>query len=370
MMTACPNPFLPPSCWDLTKVAGADATLAGLSATIAAAIIVLTLEATKESSFEQETRNTVLSILTSTFLCALLASFIFGLLTGEMPSIRANVLLNLATPALIVAALQFMLSIGWLLTSHQAATATLGIARLAFLLISGLAILHLYLGLDDLLALTAPRVFSGWVYNTAGIIGTIIIGVTVWLIARRKQKFLEKVSKRKQKGTDYAHLCAKSALFFAAGSTLFFGVISRFSASLLQSCPAWVYYLGAISLMALMGWFIYICEMSWPPLPSAHSPLPQENHIEETLDDTLSGEAIDPSEKKHSTNEAEAQQSIKNKKNDLSQPTKNSEVFSGKSMAASRIPLLTIVIILPIITSAISILINYVANKRNTSGIK
>src|SRR6266513_2349125 len=106
MDKTCPPQFLPPGCWDISKAAGSDATLAGLLATIAAAVIVLILQGTKKApeqeAIDQKMQNTVLSILVSTFLSALLASFIFGLLSGEMSSFRADVLLNLASPALVV----------------------------------------------------------------------------------------------------------------------------------------------------------------------------------------------------------------------------------------------------------------------------
>ena len=54
-------------------------------------------------------------------------------------------------------------------------------------------------------------------------------------------------------------------------------------------------------LPVLMGWFVCVSEMSWPP------PVPQENHAEATLDHKLSRgatppplkEATTPSAKKH-----------------------------------------------------------------------
>jgi len=259
-------------------------------ATIAAAAIVLVLQAPKQSSFEQETRNTVLSVLASTFLSALLASFVIGLITGEMPSIRAEVLFNLASPALVVGVLQFLLSIGWLLTSHQAEAATLTIARWAFLLVNGLVVLYLALDWEDLLELKTRGAFPTPVYTGVGIVGALLIGTIAWAITTRLKRRFSSEAWMRQEAVRNAHRCAKSGLFFAAGSTLLFGIISDFSASTLQSGPDWVYYLGVISLMVLMGWFVCVSEMSWPPPPPAPPP-PQENHAEATLDHKLSGEA-------------------------------------------------------------------------------
>jgi hypothetical protein len=304
MQTICPTPYLPPGCWDITKAAGFDATLAGLLATIAAAAIILVLQAPKRSSFERETRNTVLSVLVSTFLSALLASFIFGLLSGEMPSIRAEVLINLASPALVVGVLQFLLSIGWLLTSHQAEAATLSIARWAFLLVNGLVVVYLALDWEDLLELKTPGAVPPPVWTFAGILGALLMGIIAWTVTTRlKRGFSSEVSRR-QKGASYAHRCAKSGLFFAAGSALLYGVISDFPASILQDGPAWVYYLGILSLMVLMTWFLYVSEMSWPPLPPASSPAPQENHAAAILDEKLSGETISLPPEKSTTSSA------------------------------------------------------------------
>src|SRR5690242_8566811 len=104
----CPAPFLPPGCQDITKAATADATLAGLLATAASVFIVLILQAEKLNA-QPKARNAILSLLVSTFFSTLLASFTFGLLTGEEPTIRVDVLLNFAaSPILIVGALQFL----------------------------------------------------------------------------------------------------------------------------------------------------------------------------------------------------------------------------------------------------------------------
>jgi hypothetical protein len=302
MQTTCPAPYLPPGCWDITKAAGFDATLAGLLATIAAAAIILVLQAPKRSSFERETRNTVLSVLVSTFLSALLASFVFGLLSSEMPSLRADVLSNLASPALVVGVLQFLLSIGWLLTSHQAEAATLSIARWAFLLVNGLVVVYLALDWEDLLELKTPGAVPPPVWTFAGILGALLMGIIAWAVTSRlKRRFSSEASRRGQEGASYAHRCAKISLFFAAGSALLYGIISDFPASILQGGPDWVYYFGVLSLMGLMTWFVCVSEMSWPPLPPAPSPAPQENHAAAILDHKLSGEAISPPLEKSTT---------------------------------------------------------------------
>src|SRR5258708_4476315 len=243
MDTTCPAQFLPPSCWDITKAAASDSTLAGLLAVIAATIIVLVLQASKKSSAdERKTRNTALSVLVSTFLSVLLASFVFGLLSGEMSSFRADVLLNLASPALVVGALQFLLSIGWLLTLYQANAETLNIARWAFLLVSVLVVLYLSLDWENLLELKMTGALSPPIYTGLGIFGALVIGIIVWPITTRlKRSFPSDISDRRKKGAEYAHRCAKSGLCFAAASTLLFGIISDFSGSLLQSGPGWVY---------------------------------------------------------------------------------------------------------------------------------
>jgi hypothetical protein len=307
MEITCPAPYLPPSCWDITKAAGSDATLAGLLTTVTAAIIVLVLQAPKRTSFEQETRNTVLTILVSTFFSALVASFIFGLLTGEMPTIRALVLIDIASPALAVSVLQLLLSIGWLLTSHQAEAATLTIARWAFLLVNGLIILFLALNWEDLLVVKTQGAFPALIYAGAGILGALLIGTIAWAIATwLKRRFASEESKRRREAASNAHRCAKIGLFFAAGSTLLFGIISDFSGSLLQNGPDWVYYLGVISLMALVGGFVCVSAMSWPPLPPA-SPPPQKNHAEATLDHELSGVATSPPIEESTTPSAKKQ---------------------------------------------------------------
>jgi hypothetical protein len=283
MNTTCPAPFLPPGCWDITKAAGSDATLAGLLATIAVASIVIVLQVPKQTpkqmseqkSFEQASRNTVLSLLVSTFLSSLLASFVFGLLASEMPSIRADVLINLASPALVVGVLQLLLSIGWLLALHQAEAATLSIAKWAFLLVSGLVIVYLAQDWVDLLELKTPGAFLAPVFTDAVILGALIIGVFAWAITTvLKRRFSshasrkwQDVSRRWQKKANYAHLCAISGLVFAAGSALLYSIVSDFTASNLQSGPDWVYYFGFISLMILMGGFLCVSAMSWPPPP-------------------------------------------------------------------------------------------------------
>ncbi len=273
MDITCPAQFLATGCTDITKAASSDATLAGLLATIAAAAIVLVLQASKQgvkqTPFEQVVRNTVLSVLVSTFLSALLASFIFGLLSGEMSSFQAEVLVNLTAPALVVGALQFLLSIGWLLALHQAKAKTLDMARWAFLLVNALVIMYLALGWENLLELKNTGSLADPVYTGGGILAALLIGTTVWAITTRsKRRFPSNVPGRMQKGADYAHRCAKSGLIFAVACTLLFGILADLSGSLLHSAPDWVYYLGILSLMAFTGWFVYISEMSWPPSPA------------------------------------------------------------------------------------------------------
>lgn len=72
--TTCPIQFGATGCTDMTRAASSDAALADLLATIAAAAIVLVLQASKQevkqAPFEQGMRNTVLTILVSIFLSA------------------------------------------------------------------------------------------------------------------------------------------------------------------------------------------------------------------------------------------------------------------------------------------------------------
>lgn len=265
----CPAPYLPPGCWDQGKAAGADATLGGLLATIAAAAIVLVLQykpSHERTELEQEVHNTVLSVLVSTFLSALLAAFIFGLLSGEMASFRADVLINLASPALVVGVLQFLLSIGWLLTLHQTRPETLTMAKRAFLLVNVLVILYLALDWENLLELKNTGTLAAPIYTGGGIIGAFLIGVLAWATTTRlKRRFSSETLKRMKEGAESARRCAIIALIFAAASTLLFGIISDLSNSLLQSGPDWVYYLGIICQIVFMGWFVCISGMSWPP---------------------------------------------------------------------------------------------------------
>lgn len=275
MGPTCPPSYLPPGCWDVTKQAGSNATLTGLLATIAAAAIVLVLQAPKETSFEQEpgARNTALSVLVSTFLSCLLASFVFGLLSGESDSFRADVLLNLASPALVVGVLQFLLSISWLLTWRQAQEKTIAIARMAFLLVIGLVILFLALDWGDLLELKTKGVYSDLVYIGAEVLCALVFGTIVWISTTVvKRRLPIKELERWQKGIDNAHWCSKIGLFFTAGCTLLYGIISNFYSSDLLSSFDIFYYLGVISSMLLMVWFVCICELSWPP------PLPPSEH--------------------------------------------------------------------------------------------
>src|SRR5260370_14419453 len=242
METTCPTPYLPPGCWDLTKAAGSDATLAGLLAVIAVTIIVLVVQAPKRSSSEREKemRNIVLSALVGTFLSALFASFILGLLAGEMPTFRAEVLLVLASPALVVAVLQFLLSLGWLLTSHQAGKAPLSIARWAFLLVNGLIIVYLALDWADLLELKTPGIFPIPLDPAAGILVALLISAIVWVITIwRKTKLSSEESTSRQEGANYMQLCAKSGLLFAAGCILLYCIFSSFSSPFLQRVPQW-----------------------------------------------------------------------------------------------------------------------------------
>lgn len=265
METTCPAQFMPLGCWDITKAASSDSTLAGLLAVIAATVIVLVLQATRDQpADERERRNIVLSFLVSTFLSALFTSFIFGLLSGEMAPFEADVLIVLAAPALVVGALQFLLSIGWLLTLYQAGKAPLAIARWAFLLVAGLAILYLALDWADLLVLktqASPVV----IYTCTVIFILLLIGAIAW-VARLKRKFSSEESER----PNHMQRCAISGVFVAAGSTLLYRIVSDLSAPFLQNVPDVLYYLGCILLMTLMMWFVYVSEMSWPvPLPAS-----------------------------------------------------------------------------------------------------
>ncbi len=281
----CPAPFLPPGCQDITRAATADATLAGLLATAASVFIVLILQAEKLNT-QPKARNAILSLLVSTFFSTLLASFTFGLLTGEEPTIRVDVLLNFAaSPILIVGALQFLSNIGWLLSLYQAERTSFTIARWAFVLGRGLTIVYLALDCFDFLNETTQGVWPGAVYDVLALLVAFLIILIAWLVPKRL--------KGRNKEADCI-LYAKSGLCIAAGCTLLYGIMSDFSPTDLQNAPDPVYSLGVGLLMVALVWFACLSELSWPlqpPESPERSAQPSQDQPEPSTDDTVTQEA-------------------------------------------------------------------------------
>lgn len=323
MEITCPaGPFVPPSCSDITRAASADATLAGLLATAASVFLVLILQDRKRrSSAEQGSRKAVLALLVSTFFTTLLASFSFGLLTQEPVSIRANVLVNVAALNLVVGALQFLSSIGWLLALYKERGTPLKIARWTLHLVVGLSIVYMLLDCADSLKEKTNEALSPFVYYGASLLPTalVIIAIIVipwpriiaWariIIAWARINWLKRsaspdASESRTKEAGYTLIYAMSGPFIAAGCTLLVGVISEIpftnQQNDLQNYPDGVFFLGVALLMAALGWVVYFSEKSWPSQPAASEPSTgsQMNHLEPLSDHQVAREATPPPSK-------------------------------------------------------------------------
>ncbi|HEU5374612.1 MAG TPA: hypothetical protein VFV38_04160 [Ktedonobacteraceae bacterium] len=315
METTCPaGPFVPPSCSDITRAASADATLAGLLATAASVFLVLILqERKKRSPAEQESRKAVLALLVSTFFTTLLASFSFGLLTQEPVSIRANALVNVAALNLVVGALQFLSSIGWLLALYKEKGTPLKIARWTLHLVVGLSIVYMLLDCADSLKEKTNEALPSYVYYVTSLLPAALAIIVIITIAWARTNWLKRsaspdVSESRTKEAGYTLIYAMSGPFIAAGCTLLVGIISEIPftdqqnnlQNDLQNYPDWVFSLGVALLMAALGWVVYFSEKSWPSQTPAASELStgsQMNHLEPPSDHQVAREATPPPSK-------------------------------------------------------------------------